>query len=480
LASPILIEPSLAGESMIDFAIIGTYLLSILIVGFYYSFRVKTVSDYAIAGRDYPTSIIVATVFATLIGGASTVGVAEQFFSVGIIFYVVCLGAALRDLIQAKLIVPRMGDLSGIVSSGDLMGRHFGKPGQVITGFAVLARCVGFIGIQVSALGFLGNYLLHIPYNLSAITAGAIVILYSSFGGIRSVTITDVIQFGVLVVAIPMICNFGITAVGGFGPLIEALPKSHTTFFVDTSIIVKYLGLAFVFMLPDLDPAVLQRILMGRSLRQGQISLLITSLSSIPIYAMAGLIGLIALAVMPSLESNLAFPFLINDVLPAGVRGIAISGILAVIMSTADSYLNIGGISLVHDIIRPLKKENMEDKRELRLMQWGTVLLGGMSILCALALPNVFALSVAALALWQPVIFPPMFLCMIGMLRSQKLFYVGVSASIMVLLLWNIFIKPFLGIDGILAASMVHFLILLSPHAIKNANLFPKMKEVID
>lgn len=465
---------------MIDFAIIGIYLLSILIVGFYYSFRVKTVSDYAIAGRDYPTSIIVATVFATLIGGASTVGVAEQFFSVGIIFYVVCLGAAFRDLIQARWIVPRMGDLSGIVSSGDLMGKYFGKPGQVITGFAVLARCVGFIGIQVSALGFLGNYLLNIPYHWCAIGAGAIVILYSSFGGIRSVTITDVIQFGVLVVAIPMICNFGLIAVGGFGPLIEALPKSHTTFFVDPSIIIKYLGLAFVFVLPDLDPALLQRILMGRSLRQGQTSLLITSMASIPIYAMAGLIGLIALAVMPNMEPNLAFPYLLNDVLPTGVRGIAISGILAVIMSTADSYLNIGGISLVHDIIRPLRKKSLGDRSELRLMQIGTALLGCMSIVCALALPNVFALSVAALALWQPVIFPPMLLCMLGLLRSRKLFYVGIASSVMVLLVWTAYIKPILGLDGILIASMVHFLILLSPHAMKNMNFLPRMREVVD
>jgi SSS family solute:Na+ symporter len=233
-------------------------------------------------------------------------------------------------------------------------------------------------------------------------------------------------------------------------------------------------------MLPDLDPAVLQRILMGRSLRQGQISLIITSLASIPIYAMAGLIGLIALAVMPSLESNLAFPFLINDVLPAGVRGIAISGILAVIMSTADSYLNIGGISLVHDIVRPLKKENLEDKRELRLMQFGTALLGGMSILCALALPNVFALSVAALALWKPVIFPPMLLCIVGVLRSRKLFYVGISTSLIVLLVWNVYVKPFLNLDGILVASAVHFLILLTPYAMKKVSIISRMKEAVN
>lgn len=465
---------------MIDFAIVGIYLLSILLIGVYYTFRVKTVADYAVAGKDYPTPIIVATIFATLIGGASTVGVAEQFFSVGIIFYIVCLGAALRDLIQARWIIPRMGDLSGIISSGDLMGKYFGKPGQIITGFTVLARCIGFIGIQVCALGFLGNYLLNIPYYLSAIVAGIIVIFYSSFGGIRSVTITDVIQFGILVVAIPMICNFGLNAVGGFGPLIEALPQNHKTFFVDTSMMAKYLSISLVFLLPDLDPAILQRILMGRSLKQGQISLIITSLASIPVYSMAGLIGLIALAVKPTLEPSLAFPFLLNDVLPIGVKGIAIAGILAVVMSTADSYLNIGGISLVHDIILPLRGKKFTDLFELRLMQIGTLILGVLSIIFALALPNVFSLSVAALALWKPVIFPPMLLAILGILTDRKLFYIGVSSSIMILFIWNIFIKKHIGLDGILIAFIINFLILLSPQLFKIAFFTSRVREAND
>jgi SSS family solute:Na+ symporter len=448
---------------MIDFIIVGIYLLSILVVGIYYTFRVKTVSDYAVANREYTTPIIVATIIATLIGGASTIGIAEQFFSVGIICYLICLAATFRDLIQARWIVPRMGDLSDVISSGALMGKYFGKSGQVITGFAVVARCIGIIGIQVCALGFLGNYLLNISYNLSAIGAGIIVIFYSSFGGIRSVTITDVIQFGILVVAIPMVCNFGLNAVGGFGPLLAALPNTHKTFFVEPSLMIKYLGLACVFLLPDLEPAILQRILMGKTLQQGQRSLIITALGIIPIFAMAGLIGLMALAIKPTLEPNLAFPFLLNDVLPIGVKGIAIAGILAVVMSTADSYLNIAGISLVHDIIGPLRKKKLTDQIELRLMQFGTLLLGAISIVGALALPNIFTLSVAALAVWKPVIFPPMLLAMTGLLKSKKLFYIGISVSISVLCLWNIFIKPLLIIDGILIASLINFLILLSP-----------------
>lgn len=448
---------------MIDFAIIGIYLLSILIVGFYYSFRVKTVSDYAIAGKNYPTPIIVATIFATLIGGASTVGVAEQFFSVGIIFYVVALGAVFRDLITAQWIIPRMGDLSGMVSSGDLMACYFGKSGQVITGFASLARCIGFIGTQVCALGFLGNYLLGIPYYVSAIGAGAIVILYSSFGGIRSVTITDVIQFGVLIVAIPMVCNFGIIAVGGMDALIDALPASHLTFSAEPMVMVKYLGLACVFLLPDLDPAILQRLLMGRTLQQGRLSLIITSLASIPLYALAGLIGLISLALMPNLEPNLSFPFLLNSVLPEGVRGIAISGILAVVMSTADSYLNIGGISLVHDIIKPLRRQELNDRAELRLIQTGTMLLGICSVATALILPNVFKLAVASLALWKPLIFPPLFMAMLGYLKDKHIFYTGLLSSLLCLIVWNVFIKDKMAIDGILVAFLLHFSILILP-----------------
>lgn len=449
---------------MVDIIIVSIYLVVMLFVGYYYGIRMKTVTEYAVAEKKYPTPIIMATVFATLIGGASTIGVAQQFFSVGIVFYIVCLGAVFRDLITAKWVIPKIGDISGLISPGDIMKRHYGRPGQVITRLAGLTLCIGVIGAQITALGFLGNYFLNIPYNISAIVAGGVLIIYSSYGGIKSVTVTDVIQLGILLVAIPMVCNFGLSTAGGLGVLFDKVPESHLTFLVDPAIIIKYVGLGLVFMLPDLDPAILQRILMSRNLRQAQLSLVVTSLSSIPLYAIAGLIGLIALTIMPNLEPKLAFPFLLNNVLPIGIKGFTVAGIFAVVMSTADSYLNIGGISLVHDVINPLKKTPMDDKKELKLMQFASLILGILSAIYAMILPDVFSLVVASLSIWEPVIFPAMFIAMLGLVWSQKLFYIGIASSLITLLVWNATLKTSFGIDGILIASLVHFVVLLSPY----------------
>ena len=71
---------------IIDLVIIGVYLTLTLLLGLYQGRRVKSMRDYAIADRNYATPVMVAAVFATWVGGESTLGMAEKIFSSGFIF----------------------------------------------------------------------------------------------------------------------------------------------------------------------------------------------------------------------------------------------------------------------------------------------------------------------------------------------------------------------------------------------------------
>lgn len=95
------------------------------------------------------------------------------------------------------------------------MAKLYGKVGRLVTNIASVFISIGIVTIQAAAMGHLANYFFGIGYNQSVIIAVLILALYSSLGGIRAVAFTDVFQFAVIMVAIPIACSFAYRDIGG-------------------------------------------------------------------------------------------------------------------------------------------------------------------------------------------------------------------------------------------------------------------------
>ncbi len=172
-----------------------------------------------------------AAIFATLVGGGATMGVSEKVFSTGVVFLVLCSCFIIRDIITSFVIVPRFDQFEDCLSIGDIMGKYYGKIGKVFVGIAGTLQASVFLSMQIAASGHLLNYFMGLPYALGVLIGMGVVVVYSSFGGIRSVTITDVIQFSVLIVAIPVTFTIGVDMVGGFPGLINSVPAEKLSLF---------------------------------------------------------------------------------------------------------------------------------------------------------------------------------------------------------------------------------------------------------
>lgn len=132
------------------------------------------------------------------------------------------------------------------------------------------------------------------------------VIFYSTFAGIKGVTATDVIQFGVLIVAIPIVFNVGIKSAGGFDAVFKSVPAKHLSLFPTEESIQRYIPLILIFITYSVNPALIQRFLMARNLQQASKAFRATSIISIPFFIITGLIGLTAYCLKPGLDSSLA------------------------------------------------------------------------------------------------------------------------------------------------------------------------------
>lgn len=395
-----------------DLAIVACYMIITIIVGFIAGRKVKTMSDFAIASKKFPTSVLVSTVFATWMGGDDLVGVSERIYSVGLIFFVVQCAQTISLFVHAYFIAPKIiRDFSDKISIGEIIGALYGKVGQSMCGIANMLFSIGYVAVQVSAIGYICNLLLGISHYYGTLLGSLIVITYSSFGGIRSVVFTDVLQFTILMIGIPLMANIALDKVGGWSHLMSNLPMDHLTVMSHESLWL-YVVFFIVCAFPYFNPILMQRILMANSERQATLSLATSGILYIPFYAVISIIALCAVVLFPEIDPNDAFLNVLDYSLPPIVKGVAISGVLAVIMSTADSFLNVSAIAAARDVFGVICPNKMNDKTELRISRIVTIIFGLSSIYVATMFHSMIDFWLYFSNFWAPTVIAPMILYM--------------------------------------------------------------------
>jgi solute:Na+ symporter, SSS family len=432
---------------MIDSIIIASYLAITLFIGIYAGRGVKTMRDFAIASKTYSTPIMVATITATLIGGQSILGVSEEIFKNGMVYFFVSLGFVVNCLLIAFIVAPRVVRFDYAISVGDIMHKHYGKFGRILTGLAGMITAAGYIGGQVSGIGFILQSFFDVSYAVGAFIGVSIVIIYSSFGGIRAVTATDIIQFIVLIIAVPMIAHEGINMIGGFDVLIAKIPETHLTFTPNTQTSWYFITTFLTFSMPFLNPAMMQRLLMVQDIKQAKNSMLTTGIIETIFFAIVAIISFCALIMKPDLDPHLVVTYMIGDILPVGIKGFVVTGMLAILMSTADSYLNVAGISFVHDVVRPLKKTKMLDNSELFLTKISTLIIGAIALVAALNLQSVMDIVLNFVSFWGPIIVVPLYAVIFGFKVESRAFIASSIVGIINILIWKLYITPAFGIN---------------------------------
>lgn len=419
---------------MFDALIVAIYIFSVICVGIYYSRGISSMREFSLADRKFPMPVIMSTISATFIGADFIFGFAQQSFSIGMIFLFPLLGLCLCKVVIAYSVVPRVAKFEDAFSAGDIMARDYGTIGRIVTGLSGTIISIGFVGAQVAACTILFKYFFGVPNVLGFLVACSVIVIYSALGGFRAVAFTDMLQFGVLLVALPIICNFELSKIGGITAILSAMPESH--FSPSTDVVFDQVAWFFFFLLPLLDPGVLQRIIMDRDHRKVAQAFKASALTDIPIYLIICVIGLIALVKNPDIDAGLAFAEIIGG-LPTGIKGLAIAGVLAVFMSTADSYLNVASISLVHDVIKPIFKNRLSEKTELRLAQSSTAVIGVFAIYMSLSFPSILDLIVYFQNLsWAPLIVVPLYASIFGLRANAVAFVASGVAGVSIQYIW--------------------------------------------
>ena len=429
----------------LDFVIVVLFLLGTLVIGLLASGKVRSLRDYALGNGEFKSVVLFSTLSATVIGGYRIMGVSGGIYDSGLVYFLASLGIIVGFIFAILVVIPKLGDkFSKNLSIADIMGDFYGETSKKMTAFFGIANCIAVLCIQFVALGNILSSFLGIPFIYALLAPSLVLIIYSSFGGIRSVVMTDLIQFCIFIVMVPLLAKLCVDSNGGLIQIFQNIPPEKKAFFSHP----EFFAFFFLFVsnaLPFaiLDPALTQRFLMLKPPFPSRPITLSFILVMILITLMTLLIPLALLSSHSDLEGNQAVMTAIELCLPVGLKGLMISGLLAAIMSTADSILNTSAV-----LAAQLFKLNKE--KHMSRLKFTSICIASLALLFSINNFSLVSVMIVADIILIVFVSTPMFFAICGFKISKATYYTAcfVSGSLLVILAMlkvSILYLPFIG-----------------------------------
>lgn len=429
----------MASLNIVDILIISAYFLVIFGIGYWAARREKNESaDYFLAGRDVGWLAVGASLFASNIGSEHLIGLAgtgaASGLAVGHFEWLACLIL----LMLGWLFVP-FYMRSGVYTMPEFLERRYNSAARW---YLTTISVIGYVLTKVSVTLFAGGLVIGELTGLNIwVSAGVLVIatgIYTVAGGLRAVIYTDLIQAFVLIFGAIGLTILGLIEVGGWQGLQARMPADFFSVWKPaTHSDFPWTGI--VFGAPILgvwywctDQFIVQRVLAARNqeeARRGTIFAGFLKILPVFIFVLPGIIAAALYSDISGANADRAFPALITRVLPAGLKGLVIAGLLAALMSSLSSVFNSCSTLITWDFYKKLKP----DVSERHLVTVGRIATSVVVVLGLLWIPFMKYISSQLYIYLQSVqayIAPPIAACFLLGLFVSRLNGNGAIASL--------------------------------------------------
>jgi SSS family solute:Na+ symporter len=341
------------------------YLVVSIAIGLFAARRVKTSGDYTNAGRSLPLYIVIATVFATWFGSETVLGIPAKFVKDG-------LGGVIEDPFGASMCLVLVGVFfarklyrMNLLTIGDYYRQRYSRTVEIIVSLCIVVSYLGWVSAQITALGLVFSVLSKGAISMPAgmcIGAG-IVLVYTLFGGMWSVAMTDLFQMSIIGVGLLYIAYLISGMAGGAQTIIShaaAAGKFDFAPVLGTKEILAFTGAIVTMMfgsIPQQD--VFQRVMSARSESVGATGaisggVLYFLFAFIPMFLAysAYLIDPKMVSSLLDTDAQMILPTLILENTPVFAQVMFFGALLSAIMSTASGTLLAPSITLTENVLR--------------------------------------------------------------------------------------------------------------------------------
>ncbi|HSR49928.1 MAG TPA: sodium:solute symporter [Acidobacteriota bacterium] len=379
----------------VDWVIVAAYFVVVFAVAIWATQREKatreTSQGYFLAGRNVGWFIIGASLFASNIGSEHLVGLAGTGANSGVAVGQFEILASLILLILGWVFVPFYLK-SGVFTMPEFLERRYSSGARwYLAGISIVGYVLTKISVTIYAGGIVFESLMGINFWTGALVVVLATGIYTVFGGLRAVLYTDMLQMFVLVGGAVAVTLIGLSQLGGWNELYATAGSGFFDMWKPVSD-PSFPWTGILFGAPILgvwywctDQFIVQRVLSASdqdNARRGTIFGGFLKILPLFIFVIPGVVAysLSQKGVMELAEPDQALPTMIGVLLPAGLKGLVVAGLLAALMSSLSSVFNSCSTLITWDIYRKVHPEASE-RRLVWVGQVSTVVLVGLGLL---------------------------------------------------------------------------------------------------
>ncbi|MCM2253618.1 MAG: sodium:solute symporter family protein [Ramlibacter sp.] len=365
------------------------YLLVSIAIGLFAAKRVRNTADYAVAGRTLALPVVIATTFATWFGSETVLGVSARFVSGG-------LGAVVEDPFGASMCLILVGLFfayklyqKNLITLGDYYRLRYGRTIEIVCSVMIIFSYLGWVAAQVTALGLVFSILSQGAISVPAgmVIGVSVVLVYTLFGGMWSVALTDFVQMIVIGLGLIAVAWFTADLAGGAGKVFDyAAREGKFQFFPSggTKEWIFFFAAAITMMLGSIPQQdVFQRVMSSNSAQTavrgpvigGSLYFLFALIPMFVVTAAVLVMGPDAQALLKD-DPQKVLPTLVMQHMPVLLQVAFFGALLSAIMSTASATLLAPSTAFVENILRNMRP-GMSDKATLRAMRLSVLVLAG-------------------------------------------------------------------------------------------------------
>ncbi len=392
-----------------DIAAFSFYLLIVLAIGVVTSRRIGDAEDFHLCGRRLGPVTVSMSLAATVFSGSGLIGGAGLAYAIGASGSYWNLTAVPAWILVGLTLTVTMRNLRLKTVPG-FLGDTYGMSTRRLIACLQVVESVTFVAVQITVSRLALETLFGMNGLLAATLVTVVFVAYTAMGGLWAVVWTDIVQYVVLMTAVLLGLLFAVHQAGGWNAVSAALPPSHLSM-AQLGWQTPLAWFALCVYSWGTDQAYMQRAFASRDAATARTAYLFTAATYLVFGICVAGIGMTASVLMPGLhDPDQAFPQLIARVIPAGLRGFFLTGILATTMSTASAYLAASSSILVQDLYEPLLGRDLARKGLVRSSRIATIGLAVMAFAVALRYPDVvavviFSTLVAPAAIFFPLVF---------------------------------------------------------------------------
>jgi SSS family solute:Na+ symporter len=429
-----------------DIAIIVVYFIIIFAIGFYFSRRERTSTEYFLAGRDVGWFAIGASLFVSNISTEHFIGLAgsgaTSGLAVGDFEWLACLILLLLGWVFVPFYLR-----SNVFTMPEFLERRFSRSCAVyLAGISIIAYVFTKISVHLYAAAVVIQRVLDINALWVAVILVVATGIYTIAGGLAAVIYTDLVQTLILIVGAVILTFIGLHRVGGFEGLRAAVPESYFHMVKPISD-PDFPWTGIFFGAPILgiwywctDQVIVQRVLSAKDEGHAKAGTIFAGfLKILPVFMLV-LPGLIAVALFHDLfkfgpngqvlNGDIAYPTLIINLLPTGLVGLMIAALLAALMGAMSAVFNSASTLVTLDFYKKIRP----NATEKQLVGFGRIMTGVMVLLGIAWVPFISRISSQLYVYLQSVqgyISPPIAACFILGILWTRLNALGAISSLL-------------------------------------------------